>query len=207
MRYALDDGLRVEPWPGDTAVCPVCRGPVLAKCGGVVTWHWAHESGNDCDGWSEGISEWHLDWQNAVPEDRREVVMGRHRADAVTAGGWVIEFQHSSIGADDIGARERFYGKMAWLFDARDAVDGDRLLLRWKEGWTRGKPPGAEAGCTFRWKWPRKSIMVCRCPVMLDVGGDMVLSIHQLYFTDPPHSGWGWLIPKDSVKAWMRGSV
>ena len=68
------------------------------------------------------MTEWHLGWQRAVPPGRREVVMGPHRADLVTASGGVVEIQHSPISADVITEREEFYGdRMAWIFDATKA--------------------------------------------------------------------------------------
>lgn len=44
--------------------------------------------------------------------------MGPHRADIRTPAGWVLEFQHSSISADEITEREAFYGQMVWIVDA-----------------------------------------------------------------------------------------
>ena len=69
------------------------------------------------------MTEWHLGWQRAVPPERREVVMGPHRADIVTASGGVVEIQHSPVSPDVIAAREAFYGdQMAWIFDATQAA-------------------------------------------------------------------------------------
>jgi hypothetical protein len=68
------------------------------------------------------MTEWHLGWQRAVPPERREVVMGPHRADIVTATGGVVEIQHSPIPAGVIGEREAFYGdRMLWIFDCTRA--------------------------------------------------------------------------------------
>jgi hypothetical protein len=41
-----------------------------------------------------------------------------HRADIVGNRGVVVELQHSLISNEDVRAREAFYGKMVWLFDA-----------------------------------------------------------------------------------------
>ena len=69
------------------------------------------------------MTEWHRGWQLAVPPERREVVMGPHRADIVTASGGVVEIQHSPISVDVITEREEFYGeRMAWIFDATQAA-------------------------------------------------------------------------------------
>jgi hypothetical protein len=61
----------------------------------------------------------HWSWQLAAPPERREVVMGPHRADVVAASGGVVELQHSAISPEVIREREDFYGeRMAWIFDA-----------------------------------------------------------------------------------------
>ena len=49
---------RVRATPGGCATCPMCGGKVIAKCGDIMSWHWAHEA-SDCDTWSEGESDWH----------------------------------------------------------------------------------------------------------------------------------------------------
>src|SRR5215216_984393 len=114
-----EDGARIEPKPGVRASCPQCGGEVLAKCGTLVTWHWAHRK-VECDTWSEGESDWHLDWKRQVAPAACEVVIGNHRADIHTPSGLVVELQHSAIDPRRIAEREAFYGQLVWLFDARD---------------------------------------------------------------------------------------
>ncbi len=122
MMYADTASGRAEAAPGLAGTCPSCGHPCRPKCGKIVIWHWAHHARGDCDPWSEPMTEWHLGWQRAVPPERREVVMGPHRADIVTASGGVVEIQHSPIPVDMIGEREEFYGeRMAWIFDATKA--------------------------------------------------------------------------------------
>ncbi len=118
MLYATVNGERMLPQPRSRGTCPTCKSDVVAKCGRLVTWHWAHAVGAECDPWSEPIGPWHLSWQSLVTPDRVEVVMGPHRADVLAHDDVVIELQHSSIDADSIAARESFYGNMIWLFDA-----------------------------------------------------------------------------------------
>lgn len=133
----------VEPQPGRTAVCPACDAPVVARCGRVNAWHWAHRAGKDCDPWSEGETEWHLAWKKRMPHV--EQVIRRdgqtHRADAVTVSGKIIEFQHSPIGLNEVTEREEFYGHdhMVWVLDATNVTDriglahleANSYLLRW----------------------------------------------------------------------------
>ena len=122
MMYANTAAGRAEAAPGLAGTCPSCGHPCRPKCGKIVIWHWAHHARADCDPWSEPMTEWHLGWQRAVPPERREVVIGPHRADIVTASGGVVEIQRSPISPDVIEEREAFYGeRMAWIFDATKA--------------------------------------------------------------------------------------
>jgi len=73
------------------------------------------------------MTEWHWRWQEEVPEYCREFTIGPHRADILAIPGFVVELQHSSISPEEIAERERFYQKMVWVFDAREAYgDGAR---------------------------------------------------------------------------------
>jgi competence protein CoiA len=186
MMYAELDGVRSEAHPGATgATCPICRGPVVAKCGRIVVWHWAHHTRPECDEWAESDSEWHRSWQTVVPAERREVIMGRHRADIVTTQGLVVEVQHSNLSVDEIAEREFYYSRMVWIFDAREAVRQERLDLRTKQG-------SAPNYRTFRWKHPRKSIAACRAQVWLDLGNDLLLKLGRIY-PKAPCGGYGTL--------------
>ena len=104
--------------PGAGGTCPSCGAALVPKCGSIVSWHWAHKA-SDCDHWSEPESQWHIDWKQLFPKAWQEVSFGPHRADVGTRNG-IIEFQRSSISADEIAERERFYGKMIWVVWAGD---------------------------------------------------------------------------------------
>ena len=157
-------GHRIQPSRGTRAACGQCGGEVLAKCGKLVSWHWAHRVA-ECDTWGEGESDWHLAWKRAVTTESCEVVMGNHRADIRTAEGVVVELQHSPIEQDMISERERFYGSMRWLFDAR-AFDL-ALLPR-------------DARVDFIWQRPRKSLLSVRAPMFWDLGHGFVLCVSKL---------------------------
>jgi hypothetical protein len=123
MLYANGNQGRIQATPGTQANCSCCGNELLAKCGEIKQWHWAHQAG-DCDPWYEPESEWHLGWKALRADaEQTEVTIKRdgiiHRADIVCADGTVLELQHSSISPEEIRERERFYGKIAWLFDAR----------------------------------------------------------------------------------------
>lgn len=175
---------------GQRAACPSCKGEVLSRCGVIVANHWAHVSGTECDAWAQPMTDWHYNWQACVPIERREVVMGPHRADAVAHDGSVIEFQHSSITGEEINEREAFYGNMSWVFDARKATEAHRLMIR-----DRGSHR------TFQWRQARKSITSCAERVFLDVGHDCLFMLIGIY-PDAPIEGYGHLISHQTFRAW-----
>jgi competence CoiA-like predicted nuclease len=191
MLYATyGDGTKITPeYSGQLATCPDCGGDVIAHCGRIVNWHWAHLSGVDCDPWSEPLSEWHLRWQNYLSSigAQIEVVIEKngqkHRADAVMKNGTVVELQHSSLSVDKIEEREEFYGKMIWVFDAISAFEKNRFDLRIKEGYQ-----------SFRWKHARKSIAYAHKPVRLDLGDGRVFDLKKMS-KETPCGGWGKVLP------------
>lgn len=127
MLTALQNGIKVLAQKGQRAICPECGAEVLAKCGEINIWHWAHVSRVDCDLWGEPESAWHLNWKSGLPLDWVEVPMAengeKHRADIRLPNGRVIELQHSSISVTEISKRELFYKKMVWIFDVQEAAN------------------------------------------------------------------------------------
>ena len=125
LKFALVEEERREAQPGLSAVCPVCGDPVIAKCGDIRIWHWAHRGLLTCDPWWEE-TEWHRGWKGEFPEPWQEVVHWsesgeKHIADVKTESGIVLEFQHSFLRPEEREAREGFYPIMIWV------VDGLRL--------------------------------------------------------------------------------
>jgi competence CoiA-like predicted nuclease len=188
MTLATDGNERVTASPNERAVCPGCGDEVIAKCGSINRWHWAHRD-RDCDSWSEPETEWHLDWKEEFPKEWREVALGCHRADVMTNAG-VIEFQHSSISADDILERESFYRRIVWVLDA----SGFRRNIEHRR---RGKYD------SFRWKHPRKSWWHSgghrhtQVSIYLDYGYSRLFQIRKLY-GNIPCGGWGTWVSRSS---------
>lgn len=160
---------------------------MIAKCGDILTWHWAHMSIEDCDPWAEPNNEWHRGWQMLVPPDRREVRIGKHRADMLTRSGRVIELQDSYLPPTEIRVREHHYGNMLWIFNAIEPYANDRLLIRPRDGYV-----------SFRWKQPRKSLAWCQRPVLLDIGYGQLLHVKKIH-TEAPCGGWGRIITLDGA--------
>lgn len=122
MKYAVVNEKRQEAQPGLSAKCPGCEAPMLARCGEVNIWHWAHHGVRDCGLFWENETEWHRAWKGQFPEPWQEVF---HRAesgekfiaDVKTDQGWVIEFQHSAIKPEERRSRNSFYPKLCWVVD------------------------------------------------------------------------------------------
>ena len=182
MLYAKgQDGAKIKASPGERAVCPVCGEQVIAKCGEVVAWHWAHESVAECDPWWEPMGDWHMMWQGIIKPECCEVAMPPHRADIFGDRGIIIELQASSISVDTIREREAFYGNMVWLFDVRAARK--RIELSW----------GRSGVVKFRWRHARKSIAHAQSPVFLD-DGQRIIEVKKIHNDSGPFAGWGYLL-------------
>lgn len=134
MKFALVDEVPKEAEPGLTGNCKSCGHPMVAKCGELKVWHWAHSGKRICDPWWENETEWHRNWKNHFPKESQEFVHQaengeRHIADVKTEQGYVIEFQHSHIKPEERQAREDFYKKMIWIVDGTRRVrDKDKFL-------------------------------------------------------------------------------
>ncbi len=103
--------------------------------------------------------------------------MGCHRADVRTPTGLVIEFQNSPITPEDILERERFYGRMLWVFNAAEFADN--LSLRKRDGFL-----------SFRWRWPRQSLWAVTRPMYFDLGSGSLLRVRKVHHR-VPCGGWG----------------
>jgi hypothetical protein len=123
MKLALVNGQRQEAQPNLPGKCPICDHPMVAKCGDVRIWHWAHQGSRSCgDRWWENETEWHRAWKDRFPIDWQEVIHHaetgeKHISDVKTDRGWVIEFQHSYLKPDERRFRDAFYPKLVWVVD------------------------------------------------------------------------------------------
>jgi hypothetical protein len=122
MKYALVNVQRQEAQPGLSAKCPGCEAPMVAKCGEVKIWHWAHLGKLDCGLLWENETEWHRTWKGQFPAHWQEVFHRaesgeKHIADVKTDQGWVLEFQYSFLKPEERRSRNSFYPKLVWVVD------------------------------------------------------------------------------------------
>jgi hypothetical protein len=180
MKFALINGLRQEAQPNLSGQCPSCSQSMIAKCGEIKIWHWAHKGRRTCDPWWENESEWHRKWKGLFPEDWQEVVHQanngeKHIADVKTDQGWAIEFQHSYINPEERRSRNGFYQKLVWV------VDGTRRKrdrAQFSNALNEGMPVGSNSQirrafseeCALLKEWKD-----CNAPVFIDFGGEQIL--------------------------------
>lgn len=130
--------------PGLRARCVDCDAVLIAKCGEINAWHWAHESGGDICTGSDGEGAWHRAWKKWAESKgaETEVTNGRHRADVVWPDGRIYELQSSYLAPSDIRKREECWGEaLTWIYRITPGRF-DRLTNigeRWFN-WRRGAP-------------------------------------------------------------------
>ncbi len=182
MKFALVNGQHQEPQPNLLGECPGCGNPMIARCGEVRVWHWAHRGRRHCDAWWENEKQWHRDWKGQFPVDWQEIVHHaedgeRHIADVKTDAGWVIEFQHSYIKPEERRSREGFYPKLIWVVDGlRRKRDKAGFQRAWDHHYTLSQAedsPGrvvwSDDGALLR-DW-----VGSRAHVFFDLGDEQVL--------------------------------
>jgi len=184
MKWAIKNGQRILATPNNKAECPLCKKEVIAKCGLIKVWHWAHKSNKDCDNWYEPETQWHLEWKNKFPKEQQEVKVGKHRAD-IKIKDMVIELQNSNLSPKEIIERENYYKNMIWLLNGRKIAKN--LELRKKN----------KSYITFRWKHPPKSWWKAKKPIYLDFGlGFFMIHVRKIY-SNLPCGGWGHLLTRE----------
>lgn len=126
MLLAKIDDTLIEAHPNMRASCPHCNDDVIAKCGTVKIWHWAHKN-NECVYKTEPETEWHLQWKTWAKEHgfKIEIRSNNHIFDAFNpVTKTVFEFQHSPISQEELKDRSfnaiRAGYLINWIFDYRD---------------------------------------------------------------------------------------
>jgi len=141
VEFAYYNGLRTKAEPGLKGTCPHCGSNVTARCGSKNIWHWSHTVGKNCDPWQEPETLWHRRWKEQFGDAYSEVRITTdnvfHIAD-VYKNNIVFEFQNSPISAEEIVARENFYGEqMMWVingahFETSFAFYDEEFLKEWR---------------------------------------------------------------------------
>jgi len=156
MRFAELNNKRILANPLEkNAICPLCKTNVIAKCGEIKIWHWAHKNNCECDSFGEPETEWHLNWKNCFPKECQEIIIENHRAD-VKINNIVIEFQNSPISPEKIKEREDFYEKLKWVLNGENFAKNLNLFNH-------------KTYYKFKWKWMPKSWLISWKPIYIDL--------------------------------------
>jgi len=120
MKIALTkDGQRVSAKPEVVAFCQNCGEEVVAKCGEINIWHFAHKTTNDCFG-GEGESLWHEYWKGMFPEECREFLRYdkylEYKIADVAYCEIVLEYQTNLPDVDEIEFRQEFWQDLGYKF-------------------------------------------------------------------------------------------
>lgn len=181
MRLALLNSLRILPAPATRgAVCPFCLVPVIARCGTVRAWHWAHAEGN-CDSWLAPDTEWTNEWKSHFPQDCTEVLRAGRVAD-IALSDRVLELVQLGLTPTQIEEREAAFTPMAWVVDAHSA----RIELE----------PDPDGFVRFTWPRPRTNWLHAAQPVVLDLGSEILHVKKMRTNRSGAIRGWGYHYPK-----------
>lgn len=104
-------------FPGARSQCVDGCGILIAKCGEINRWHWAHQGDAICTG--EGEGAWHRAWKQWSQNHGAVVEMSDHprRPDIVWPDGHIYECQTDYIDAAELRKREQHYGEsMTWIY-------------------------------------------------------------------------------------------
>lgn len=181
MNWAIKNNEKIQAIPKERATCPLCNQEVIAKCGEINIWHWAHKQDFECDSFGEPESEWHLKWKNYFPKECQEVTiikgLKKHRADIQTKNGLIIELQNSPISLQEIREREKFYENMIWILNVESL--GKNIVLYKKR---------------FKWKWMPKGWEYSFKKIYVDFAGDKLICLDIQDGTFTQHSKWAFII-------------
>ena len=178
MQYALVNGEKREASRGLIGLCQGCDAPMIPKCGPIKIPHWAHKT-KQCDSHWEAETSWHRAWKELFPANWREFLHRDpngecHIADIRTDHGLVIECQHSSIGATEVTAREKFYqsiGKMVWVVNRARYKTGVLKLSTSIDTWRTTRLPWLFMSSQPSKSFP-KAWLNCSVPVFFDFASD-----------------------------------
>ena len=192
MKYALLNNQFVIATPHKKgAICPLCKSPLIAKCGDVRVHHWSHKKGCICDEWREADCEWRHRWLELFSHCEVEPIIekngSKHFADIRTKNGTTILLRRGKVNPSELQLMEMFFDGLVWIVDlSRNRKAASELTKGLRCGTLRQafrnayRTIGGQAEC-FPDVWSR-----CRYPVVFDCSGEAM--------TDQLISGYLWCL-------------
>lgn len=177
MLYAQHNEIKTKATPGAKGICPGCGNNVIAKCGKIMTWHWAHQHLSDCELANKEETEWHLSWKSLFNPNYVEQRLDSGKvADVKLIDGLIIEFQNSKMRAEDFLKYEEARPNMVWVFNGKTYAKNLNIINRGNYH-------------SIYWKWIPKTIHYCSRPIFIDLYGtkEHIFHLKKLYH----NKGWG----------------
>jgi len=198
MLYAKKDNDRIKATPKDTANCPYCESKVIAKCGNINIWHWAHKVKSDSCLYKD-MSQWHMQHQLMAENEgwKIEQHTGYRIADCIK-GINVIELQKSSISDQEILNRninyDAFRYNVHWVFDYTEKINNMRFtkvdnIYKFKQNW-------AKKSIIILFNYIDNNHKAIWGNVFFNIGDDEYIKVEKLYDSG---NGYGKLMNFDSV--------
>lgn len=210
MFFAFDqvDGHQVAAQKGlKNVLCGCCKEQVLAKCGEIKIWHFAHEKKSQCEvALYGGMTKWHLEWQERFPEKCREITREyfgiRHRADVI-CNNTVFECQKKMMPLEVMLERENFWRKAGytfyWIFESQK-VDS------YGEPWFQILKTYNGDARSFKWRHAPEIAANISGNILIDIGNENFFSIKKFHRSSRPYAGWGNVKPISSIQDWIQKS-
>jgi len=125
MLLANKNNQRTRASPNSKAICPLCNEEVIAKCGEIKIWHWAHKVNFTCKEFepeTERHIEMKLFFKDNFPNFELEYNLGWAIPDLFDKNRKIaIEVQHSRLSKEKFLERTINYRKngihVLWIFD------------------------------------------------------------------------------------------
>jgi competence CoiA-like predicted nuclease len=124
MIWATKNNKRIRASPKEKATCPLCNQEVIAKCGEIKIWHWAHKNKTDCE--FEPETKEHLNMKFFLKDKLPHLIIEYNLGFAIAdlydkIDNVAIEVQHSPISKDKFLERTKNYSNngisVLWIFD------------------------------------------------------------------------------------------
>jgi len=125
---AIVEAQRMMAAPGLIGKCQLCGNKMIAKCGDIRVWHWAHEANiSNCT--YKPMTQWHYDWQNRFDVELREIRRGNNTvSDILRSDGMVsIEFQNSPFDFQYIQKKEANTPAVLWVVNLKEQYERGQI--------------------------------------------------------------------------------
>lgn len=178
MLIAVQNQKRIKAYKGaENCSCPICNQEVVAKCGELMIWHFAHKTNDNNCIFGKGKGNWHYLWQNKFPIDCVEYKKDNHIAD-IFIKETAIELQESPISLEEIKERNLSWGdNTIWIVSADKPGFEEQMVNDINTGEHSNNIYDNLYGLSFNskntkwyWRYPKKALLFGCKNLYFDLG-------------------------------------